>query len=138
MSVVFAGLIVKYSSDVINCIFTMNDAILGGGVYCSGGSPTFTDCQLVLNGADLGGGAYFNASTIDIAGSTFQQNFAVVAQGGAIRAITGTYTITDSTFTQNTAINFGGALDLAENVRSLGRLSVTPPSAERSNGPTHR
>lgn len=111
------GLYINGSSPtVINCIFTLNDAIVGGGVYCNGGSPTFTDCQFLLNAADLGGGAYFNASTIDIVGSTFQQNDAVVGQGGAIRAYNGTYSITDSTFTQNTAINWGGALDLANNL----------------------
>ena len=94
----------------------MNVAIVGGGVYCNGGSPSFTDCQFLSNTANLGGGAYFNQSVIDIAGSTFVLNEAVVGQGGAIRAYNGTYTITDTTFIQNLAVSWGGALDLAEGI----------------------
>jgi hypothetical protein len=98
------GLYINNSSPtVISCVFENNVAIVGGGVYCNAGSPSFTDCEVRLNVANLGGGAYFNNSSIDVTGGTFHQNDAVAGQGGAIRALGGSLTITGTTFTDNTA-----------------------------------
>ena len=51
------------SASIMDCTFSNNtannyDGGHGGGIYCSGGSPTITNCIFSSNSADTGGDIY--------------------------------------------------------------------------------
>lgn len=75
------------SPQVINCIFTNNQAAAqGGGVYNAGVdavSPTFVNCVFSGNGAASGGGLYNANTTARLVNCTFSANDAGPS-GGAI------------------------------------------------------
>ncbi|MDB4775794.1 thrombospondin type 3 repeat-containing protein [bacterium] len=52
------------SPTVINCAFTNNSAVIGGGMYNNSSSPTLVNCTFVSNSATIGGGVYNGASSI--------------------------------------------------------------------------
>lgn len=86
----------------------------GGAVYVEHGTLGVTNCELTGNSTDVGGagGAIFsNRGDVTITGSRIINNFA--GYGGAIFSTTGAegfLHIEDSTFTGNTATQYGGAL----------------------------
>jgi len=51
-------LIFESSPTVIKCVFTVNTASMGGGLYINGANPTFTSCTFSLNTATNGGAMY--------------------------------------------------------------------------------
>ena len=101
-------------STMIGCTFTGNIATTGtgGGAYFTRGG-TLTGCDFMSNTAKSstsseGGGAYFKSSTNDTAMLTecdFMGNES--GFGGGIRLLV-TGTLTDCTFTSNTATSSGG------------------------------
>jgi len=91
--------------------FSNNSAARGGGILCTGsGTLTVTNSTYVSNDAPSGsgdGGAIYTTCTSTITNSTFSANTAADSGGGV--ANLGTMTVTNSTFSDNNAPN-GGAL----------------------------
>jgi predicted outer membrane repeat protein len=97
---------------VKNCTFTGNTADEGGAIW-NNGEMTVTGSTFTDNTATkAGGGAIFNKGIIlTVIGSNFHDNTATNGSGGAIGSISGrTFNVTDSTFTNNFAYNYGGAI----------------------------
>ena len=87
-------------------------AISGNGhrIFAVGAGKTLTISGLTLRNGDAGrqgGGAILNEGTVDATGLVFARNAAT--HGGAIDNL-GTATITDSTFSDNSALVAGGAI----------------------------
>jgi regulator of RNase E activity RraA len=95
--------------------FTLTDgnATYGGGIYCSGTSPTISNCLLTGNEAFAGAGMNCNDASPTVRNCIFSGN-AAVAYGGAIDNYGGADpNIIDCLFTDNQATTWGegGAID---------------------------
>jgi parallel beta-helix repeat protein len=97
----------------------------GGGILCSGASPSITNCIISGNTAlETGGGiAYYSASYPKIESCVISGNSAV--KGGGIMCSYGNLDITNSIVTENSSNLFGGGiylddsnLDIANSVLS--------------------
>ncbi|MDH4136132.1 MAG: Ig-like domain repeat protein, partial [Anaerolineae bacterium] len=98
--------------------FTSNSAGQDGGAIYNGGEMTATNGTFSGNTAYYDGGAIYNiARSIDIVDCTFSGNHASAGKGGAIYNWSGYHggsasvTITNTTFSNNTASERGGAID---------------------------
>jgi len=112
--------------NLSDCVFRENSAFDPGGaaiLNAGAGVINVTNCTFTLNIVSTGttaasGGAIYNArGTVNIANSTFFQNFGQVA--GAVYNDSGVVTVVGSTFYENLATH-GGAL-----ANGLGSMSVT-------------
>ena len=73
----------------------------GGGVRCSGSSPTFTDCTITQNGTDdEGGGVCCVGSNPTLINCAITQNMAY-SEGGGIYSEESSPTLTNCTITEN-------------------------------------
>ena len=113
------------SSPVLtNCTFTSNVAHWGGGVcnYLSG-SPKFIECVFEQNFASgYGGGMYNENGGPEVLRSVFSWNHATLDGGAMVTKGGAAKTIKDSTFSQNSAGQNGGAM---YNHYVFGGLSIT-------------
>lgn len=122
------------SLTVTNVAFVSNVNDFGGGGISNGATLTVTGCTFTNNNTTTGGGSGSSgggailSSTnnvnipVIISNSAFTGNMAnstFAGSGGAIRNRSGSMTITNSTFTNNTAIN-GGAVSSDENISITG------------------
>lgn len=106
-----AGIIIDAAGPTVrSCEFVGNDATTrGGGMYCvNGANPVISDCVFSLNTAYYGGGIYNNDSTLTLTGCTFSDNDAV-SRAGALYGNAGATTAFDCVFLRNNATT-GGAL----------------------------
>eukprot|EP00935_MAST-01C_sp_MAST-1C-sp1_P002280 g2280.t1 len=107
---------------------------LGGAIYINGGTLTIQMCTFQGNTADSVGGAILIADggTLTIQMCTFQGNKATY--GGAIYIYQGSLTITDTTFTSNSANEKGGAIYIQD-----GSLIIRDSSfvSNQANGPEY-
>ena len=85
-------------------------AVYGGGIF-NGGALHLNNCSVSGNTATYGGAIYNDTGTITITESTFFNN-SVTGLGGAINSYAGNVTVTASTFDQNHAGSSGGGIYL--------------------------
>lgn len=91
------------SDTIIEGFRIMNGESIGsgGGVRCSGSSPTFKYCTFRNNLAEQdGGGMYSTNGSPTLVGCTFEEN-AAWDDGGGLYTKNGTPTLTDCVFTNN-------------------------------------
>jgi len=101
------------SPTVANCTFAENMTDNGGGAGMyndSNSSPVLTGCNFNRNEAEHYGGGIFNSlnSSANLTDCTFTENSAYV--GGAMYTVTGTPTVMNCRFNQNSSENDGGAI----------------------------
>ncbi len=90
-----------------------------GGGLMNEGNLTLNSCTFYANGSTGDGGAIYNAGTLNVNTTAFSENGpgqtdgGNTPNGGAIYNDGGSMTISDSTFTGNSAENDGGAIDNA-------------------------
>ena len=115
------GAIINWGTlNVTNSTFTGNTATDNGGAITNPATLNVINSTFAGNTATNDGGAIFNGhGTLTVTDSTFTGNSA--QQGGAIWNY-GTLTVTNSTFTSNTATDNGGA------IYNNGTLNVTNSS----------
>jgi predicted outer membrane repeat protein len=96
------------SPTFTNCIITDNTATTrGGGAYTFQGSPTFTGCSWISNTSVYGGGLYSSNASPQIVGGAFENNTATES-GGAIYGSSGNLTITDTSLCHNLPSHISG------------------------------
>lgn len=113
-----------------NCVFTANNASNGGAIaVVAGGTATIDSCTFSQNTAtSVGGGAIIAFGSVTLTRSTLVGNTAPI-NGGAINTQpSGTTTIVNSTFFENTSGSLGGALS------NLGTTSVTNSTFSANQG----
>ena len=93
------------SIQIINCLFSQNQAENTGGGIDNAGTASLLDVTFSNNQAAFGGGIY-NAGTLVVDSVLFMQNTASITSGG-IDNHSG-MTISDSTFSANTGGQGGG------------------------------
>ncbi len=97
-----------------NASYSTGSNSTGGGMYCSGGSPTLVNCIFTRNRASSGGGMYnagdYNLSTCapTLINCAFRVNTAW--EGGAIYNYRAMATVADCTFIGNSASGAGGGM----------------------------
>ena len=126
------------SPTVANCIFSKNYAYHGGGmVNRNGSNPTLTDCTFIENEAYHGGGMSIepedDASSPDLTRCTFDRNTAPGGYGGGLSIRGGNSTLTDCTFTGNSADATGGGLFMWEGTGTV-RLTGCVFGGNSANG----
>ena len=111
----YSGSVVTFESGETGAAliggFTLQNgnASYGGGIYCSGSSPTITNCTISENNADNdGGGIYFDSSSSTIAKCTVSGNIA--GDGGGIYCYYSDPTLKNCTISLNSAIDDGGGI----------------------------
>ena len=119
-SVVVSETVITADGDVVsfsggedaNCVLA-GFTITGGkrGIYCSGSSPTITNCTVVGNvNTDIGAGMYLNdSSSPTLVNCTFSDNSASM-MGGGIQNVDSSPILINCTFTGNSAAYFGGGI----------------------------
>ena len=88
-------------------------AIVGGGIYCWGGTtPTITNCRIIKNHASFGGGIYIRGSRPNITNCLISNNWAtgLIFGGGGIYFDDSSPDITNCTITANFARYYGGGI----------------------------
>jgi len=95
------------TATVSDSTFTSNSAVKGGGLD-NGGALTVSGSTFTGNSAVFGGGLE-NGGTATVSGSTFTSNTAGRFGGGLDNDVAAEVTVSDSTFTGNSAV-FGGGL----------------------------
>ena len=97
------------SPAVSRCTFSGNSAAAGGGMF-NDGSPTVTNCACSGNTATFGGGMLNNGGSPTVTNCLFSGNSAY--EGGGIRNdSSSSATVTNSSFSGNTATHYGGGVD---------------------------
>jgi len=116
-------------------------ASYGGGIYCSGASPTIQDCTVSDSSADRGGGIYCNSSSATVTGCTITGNEATQDwQGGGGIYITGggsNPTISQCTISSNSATGSdgeGGAIHCSDGTQTITNCVITGNSSTRKAG----
>lgn len=132
--------------NVTNVAFVSNSNSFSGGAINNSATLTVTACTFTNNmttdggATGNGGGAIFNlgaGATATIADSTFTGNRQTAggSSGGAIRNRQGTVTITNSTFSNNTSLNGGGAISNGDTLSVSGSTFVgNSTTAATANG----
>ena len=132
-------------ADIKECVFTKNSARIAGAIGCTGNAETnlstvtISDCQFEENYAKVSGGAILmgNAGTMDISNSTFIGN-TTPSKGGAL-AENGyggatIVALTDCSFTENVANEYGGAIRNEEGILEITGGSFTGNEATKQGG----
>lgn len=102
------------------CIFRNNQSDKGGGVFCVGSEPVFTDCVFEGNRAAFAGGGLYAAddSAATVTSGRFVRNIAGFTGGGVYEYDAKTR-VTDATFDRNRATLRGGAAFLGHQSRGV-------------------
>jgi hypothetical protein len=90
------------------------DSTGGGGIYCSGASPTITNCNISENSAfsaifGQGGGMYNENASPTVTHCTFHAN-TVLVSGGGMHNANASPTVTHCTFSANDGGQYGGGM----------------------------
>ncbi|MCH8800254.1 MAG: hypothetical protein IH963_05020 [Chloroflexi bacterium] len=102
------------SPSISNCVFISNTAVQDGGAICNaaGATPSVTDCVFSGNTAFRGGAVVnFIASNATFDRCLFTSNQTSGGNGGAMANDTSHPTLTDCTFSFNSAIKGGAMLN---------------------------
>lgn len=116
------------SSPVIeDCVFTGNDALYGGGLYCETGAATVTRCVFENNLAVHAGGgmqAWYAASSPAVTDCAFDRNQCLVFSGGGFSVQYGSAALSGCTFHANRAGTSGAGIHASEGSLTLARCIV--------------
>ncbi|MBN2455737.1 MAG: right-handed parallel beta-helix repeat-containing protein [Sedimentisphaerales bacterium] len=117
------------SPTISNCIIHSNTSKYGGGIYCEDGDPCIVGCAITDNIAEYGGGIYSTGSRYPvISNCTISRNTAVW-HGGALNNCDGT--INNCVISQNDAQIGGGLMGCGGKIKSC---MVTDNTAGRAGG----
>ncbi|MBL7066980.1 MAG: VCBS repeat-containing protein [Candidatus Marinimicrobia bacterium] len=141
------GFIFSHSEDSTSVLsgftITRGSTNEGGGIYCSGSSPTITNCIITDNSADgssaYGGGINISSGSPTITGCNVTGNSAdgSFAYGGGIAISSGSPTITNCIITDNSAdgsFAYGGGIYISSGSPTITDCNVTGNSSSLYNG----
>jgi len=123
------------SPTITNCTINGNSARDGGGIYCEWESnPTITNCTISGNSAGHGGGIYcLRQSNPTITNCTINGNSA--GHGGGIYcSIFGSPTINNCIISGNSARYYGGGIFCWEGSQMISNCTITDNEAKWGDG----
>ncbi|UCD30195.1 MAG: hypothetical protein JSV03_06930 [Planctomycetota bacterium] len=100
------------SPTVVNCMFSANSAVSGGGIYnWKGSNPTLANCTISENSVNgFGGGMFNNSGNPILINCLFSKNSAGQDGGGILNHSTSKPILNNCTFNENTARLDGGGI----------------------------
>jgi hypothetical protein len=112
---------------------------LGGGMYCSGSSPTISNCLITGNSAYFGGGGICcaNSPSMTIINCVFWDNEAAYGgdgYGGGIFDYNASPTIINCVFSENSAGSWGGGIYNEDSFPTVINCTVNKNSASYGGG----
>jgi predicted outer membrane repeat protein len=118
--------------------FTIRNGLVmenGGAIYTVDSSPTFRNCVIENSFAELdGGGAYVLQGSPSFIDCAFEGNTAF-RDGGGLHNVEGSLTITGCSFDGNDAFSFGGAFSSASDLEvSVSQTSFSSNTALTAGG----
>ncbi|WP_461462762.1 right-handed parallel beta-helix repeat-containing protein, partial [Methanobrevibacter sp.] len=119
--------------NIINCIFTENNASMGGAILMSSPKSTIINSTFTKNSGKHGSSINIQSDKITVSNSTFTENNASM-DGGAIYTVGSNSTIINSTFTQNNASRNGGAIYLYGPISNVINSTFTQNNANNNSG----
>jgi parallel beta-helix repeat protein len=124
------------SPVVVSCIFSGNSASDGGGIANWASSPTVTDCTFLANSVTYGGGGMGNwvSSTPAVTGCTFTGNSA--GGGGGMYSDNSRPAVANCFFSNNSATGDGGGgmYNWASSSSTVTNCTFTGNSATNGSG----
>jgi hypothetical protein len=115
-----------FSDNIAHLNASLEIGGFGGGIY-NGGTLTITNSAFSGNGSDIRGGGIDNDGRLTVSNSTFSGNGSASAGGGIENGTGATLTVTNSTFSDDSAIGGGG-------VDNGGTLTVTNSTFSGNSG----
>ena len=118
--------------SVIKTNFFCNEADIGGVMLAYKSIISITQCTHNYNRAILGGGVMATVeSLVDIDNSAFSKNVLeyYYSLGGVIATFVGSFNITSSTFTNNSAARWGGVMYTSDGLFNIASSTFTNNSA---------
>ncbi len=108
----------------------------GGGITCWSSSPTIVNCIIANNHAPSSGGGMYssNGSSPTVTGCTFTGNWTETGSGGGLYASEGDPIITNCSFNNNTAESYGGGIYYGSDSLTLTDCSFTGNTASNGGG----
>eukprot|EP00736_Rhodelphis_marinus_P012221 Rmarinus@m.5610 len=97
------GASVKANAEFHSCVFSNNYAVFGGGVYSSGYDVVIASSVFTGNKAQLGGALFVNTTTAVLVSFSNDYDGNTAMSGGAIHIVSGSTTLIEDTFSNNTA-----------------------------------
>lgn len=107
------GAFVNYGTlNFTNGKCSNNQSLANGGciINYAGATLNFISSVCEQNQTTTSGGCIYNEGSLAIQGSVLDNNKVTAGDGGAIFSNSGTVTVTRSTFSQNSAATYGGAI----------------------------
>jgi predicted outer membrane repeat protein len=125
------GLHIRNSgSTVTNLTFSHNTAEAGGGLHIRDSSPTLMNVAFSDNSAEVGGGLYIRSSGATLMELTFSNNSAAFGGGGLFASDnSSTLALTDITFADNTSDSVGGGMVNDQSSPTLTNVTFSGNSA---------
>ncbi|WP_449489492.1 hypothetical protein, partial [Winogradskyella wichelsiae] len=129
---VTAGNANSYSSILIN---TNNyNGYIGGGIFNSSSSPSFTNVEITENTANYGGGIYNWSSSPSLTNVAITDNTANNDGGGILNQSNSSPSFTNVEITENTANYGGGIYNYNNSSPSLTNVAITGNTAVYNGG----
>jgi hypothetical protein len=122
------------SPTITNCIFKNNTVgFNGGGIYSKNGDPVITDSIFISNSADYGGGIYNNNGNIRINNCSFLNN----SGNGICITSSNDSTITNCFISGNTTIDKGAGIDGYNSTLKINNCIITYNTSESDGAGMH-
>ena len=123
------------TANLTDTTFLKNTALGAGAIYNgSAGNLSMTGGSFSENSAQYWGGAIYNDGIANLTGTTFSKNSVANGGGGAIyNGSTGTLSITNGSFSENIATDWGGAI-YNDGTATINDSTFTGNSATTSGG----
>ncbi|MBI3172742.1 MAG: S-layer homology domain-containing protein [Chloroflexi bacterium] len=131
------GIYSIYSNPMLTKVtFDNNSATNGGGMFVGEGNSTLTDVVFIGNVANMGGGLYNESDGLMMNNITFFNNSTVDYGngGGMMQSMFGYASLTNATFTGNSAQNGGGYANASSDASTLTNITFTGNIAENNGG----
>ena len=126
---VISGNMIEY-----NCVSCVSEDYCGGGIYCSGSSPTIIGCTIEGNTAYSGGGiGCWKNSNPTISGCTIRGNRGSRVGGGIICFYSSNPTLNNCEISNNES-NFAGGIYCAESSPTLTNCAISANFAYGTGG----
>lgn len=132
------GMYISFSYPrITNCFIGQNLAVFGAGVMTESSLPTFSNTTITDNGnanTKRGGGILNYASGLTLTNCTLSTNSAQLGGGFCNENVSLATTLTESSFTGNTATISGGGVYTASSMLAIQQCTLSSNIAESGAG----